>query len=56
MGINIVTLALLRAVLYCSGSPAEFSSNSIQTQLNKLIKVFRIARNLQTGEFDQGQS
>ncbi len=36
--------------------PADFRSNPNQTHLNELIKVFRIARNLQAGEFDQGWS
>jgi len=36
--------------------PAEFSFNPNQTQLNKLIKVFRIIVKLQTGELCQGQS
>ncbi len=31
--------------------PAEFSSNPNQSHLNKLIKVFRINRKLQAGEF-----
>ncbi len=36
--------------------PAEFSSSPNQTHLSKLIKVFRITRTLQAGEFDQGWS
>jgi len=36
--------------------PAEFSSNPDQTQLSKLIKVFRISRNSQGSVFDQGWS
>ncbi len=34
----------------------QFSSSPNQTHLNKLIKVFRITRKLQAGEFDQGWS
>ncbi len=34
--------------------PAEFSSNPNQTHLNMLIRVFRIIRKSQEGEFDQG--
>ncbi len=36
--------------------PAEFHSNTNQTHLNKLIKVFRIDRQLQAGEYDQAWS
>jgi len=36
--------------------PGEFSSNSHQTHLNNLIKVFRITIKSQVGEFDQGLS
>ncbi len=34
--------------------PAEFSSNSNQTHLSMLIRVFKIIRKSQVGEFDQG--
>ncbi len=36
--------------------PAEFSSNPDQTHLSMLISVFRIFRQSQGGEFDQGWS
>ncbi len=36
--------------------PAEFSSNPNQTHLSMLISIFKIIRNLQVGEFDQGWS
>jgi len=31
--------------------PTEFSFNTIQTHLNKIIEVFRITRKLQAGDF-----
>ncbi len=34
--------------------PAEFRCNPNQTHVNKTIKIFRITRKLQAGEFDQG--
>ncbi len=34
--------------------PAEFSTIPNQTNLNKLVKVFKVTRHLQAGEFDQG--
>ncbi len=34
--------------------PAEFSSNPNQTHLSMLIRVFKIIRKSQVGEFDQG--
>ncbi len=36
--------------------PAEFSSNLNQTHLSMLIRVFKIIRKSQVGEFDQGWS
>ncbi len=36
--------------------PAEFSSNPNQTHLSMLIRVFKIIRKSQVGEFDQGWS
>ncbi len=37
-------------------TPAEFSSNPNQTHLSMLIRVFKIIRKSQVGEFDQGWS
>ncbi len=37
-------------------TPAEFSSNPNQTRLSMLIRVFKIIRKSQLGEFDQGWS
>ncbi len=34
--------------------PAEFSCSPNQTQVNKIIKIFRITRNVQTGQSEQG--
>ncbi len=36
--------------------PAEFSSNPNQTHLSMLIRVFKIIRKSQVGEFDQSWS
>ncbi len=36
--------------------PAEFSSDPDQTHPSMLIRVFRIIRKSQVGEFDQGLS
>ncbi len=36
--------------------PAEFSCNPNQTHLSMLIRVFKIIRKSQVGEFDQGWS
>lgn len=35
---------------------SEFISNPNKTHLNKLIRIFRITRKLQGGEYDQGWS
>ncbi len=51
----------LRPMLYGSDPqiwpiPAAFSSNPNQTPLSMLIRVFKIIRKSQVGEFDQGWS